>query len=72
MSLKDLNNSYIENDGNFNISGDFADYSTSGKDSNVMVYFRDLEKRLIQHIRSAQLIVGCVAWLTNERILEAI
>lgn len=43
--------------------------ATSG---NVEVVFRDLEERLVQEIQGADFVVGCVAWLTNRRILEAL
>jgi hypothetical protein len=36
------------------------------------VYFRNLEDRLIQHVREADMIVGCVAWLSNENLLKAL
>lgn len=39
---------------------------------NVSVYFDGLESRLIEHIKSAQAVFGCVAWLTNFSILEAL
>lgn len=48
----------------------FIDNSTQTSDGTVRVYFRDLEFRLIQHIRAADAIFGCVAWLTNRRILS--
>lgn len=35
-------------------------------------YFEDLEEHLIEHIREADAIVGCVAWLTSEHILGAL
>lgn len=38
----------------------------------VRVYFRDLEQRLCEHVTGAELVVGCVAWLTNDRILSAL
>ena len=36
------------------------------------VYFRNLDKHLITHIKKADLIVGCVAWLTHQGILQAL
>lgn len=36
----------------------------------VSVYFRDIEQHLINHIRAATHVVGCVAWLTSEPILN--
>lgn len=41
------------------------------KSGFVHVYFRDLESHLIQHISQSEAVVGCVAWLTNFRILDA-
>lgn len=38
----------------------------------VSVYFRNLEDKLIEHIKNCDVVVGCVAWLTNERILDAL
>lgn len=32
--------------------------------------FRDLESNLIQHIKNADVVIGCVAWLTNINILK--
>ena len=38
---------------------------------NISCYFRNLEDNLIKHISEAQVVVGSIAWLTNERILKA-
>lgn len=43
-----------------------------GEDGFFEAYFDDLEDRLIEHISSVNLVVGCVAWLTNKRILSAL
>src|SRR5262249_54456084 len=48
------------------------DNSAASADRTVRVYFRNLEDRLIQHVREAEMVVGCVAWLTNENILKAL
>ena len=46
------------------------DYSvTSGR---TKVYFKHLEAHLIEHIRESQVVMGCVAWLTSESIIEAL
>ena len=37
--------------------------------SDLEVYFRDLPKHIIGHISDAQLVLGCVAWLTHPGIL---
>lgn len=36
------------------------------------LYFDDLERYLLEHIRHAAAIVGCVAWLTSVPILKAL
>jgi hypothetical protein len=46
-----------------------TDYSCSSR-GRIDVHFRNLEDKLIGHIRSADLVVGCVAWLTNFRIVR--
>lgn len=46
------------------------DYSTAS--GSVEVVFRDLEERLVREIDRSDIVLGCVAWLTNKRILEAL
>jgi hypothetical protein len=48
------------------------DYSVSSKNKEISVYFRNLEDYLVKHIMEADIIVGAVAWLTNDKILEAL
>lgn len=48
------------------------DYSTSSRDGNTRVLFKDLEPHLIEYIRHSDVVVGCVAWLTSEPILRAL
>ena len=48
------------------------DYSTSGVSSHVSVHFKNLENSLVSLIEKADVVVGCVAWLTNERILQSL
>lgn len=38
----------------------------------ISIHFRDLESRLIKYIDNADAIFGCVAWLTNHKILDAL
>lgn len=38
----------------------------------VDVYFRDLADRLVEHIQQADMVLGCVAWLTHPKILKAL
>ena len=46
------------------------DYSFASED--VHVYFKNIEEKLINCIASADIVVGCVAWLTSRRILQAL
>ncbi|WP_347358471.1 phospholipase D-like domain-containing protein [Bdellovibrio sp.] len=39
---------------------------------NVEVVFRNLEDRLIAEIQKSKFVVGCVAWLTSYRVLDAL
>jgi hypothetical protein len=49
-----------------------TDNSAASPDGTVRAYFRNLEDRLIQHIREASMVVGCVAWLSHESILRSL
>ena len=70
MSNDDLNDYSIDTHDDDSVLA--KDHSTSDFSGNVRVYFRNLEAELCDHIGGADLVVGCVAWLTNERILEAL
>lgn len=48
------------------------DFSITGIDNLTWVHFRNLEHHLISYIREAQIIVGCVAWLTHPETLKAL
>jgi hypothetical protein len=66
----DLNALYIPN-----ADGDdepLRDYSSASKGGDIEVVFRNLENELIRRIESADVVVGCVAWLTSEPILSAL
>lgn len=41
-------------------------------DKNISIYFKDLEIELVNKIKSAEYIFGCIAWLTNYKILNAL
>lgn len=38
----------------------------------IQPYFENLEENLIAHIEKSTYIIGCVAWLTNRNIIEAL
>ena len=46
--------------------------SAASRDGSVIAYFDGLEDKLIEHIKDSDFVLGCVAWLTNERILKAL
>lgn len=46
------------------------DASTSSADGSVTVYFRSIEDALLHHIEAADIVVGCVAWLSSKRVLR--
>jgi hypothetical protein len=57
-----------------NVEGDntsIVDNSVSTKDGKIKVFFREIKDNLIKEIQNADIIVGCVAWLTDPEILEA-
>ncbi|MEC5387736.1 phospholipase D-like domain-containing protein [Uliginosibacterium sp. H3] len=47
------------------------DFSTNSKDGSIRVYFRNVKKRLIDHINEADVIFGCVSWITDMEIIKA-
>jgi hypothetical protein len=65
----------VQNLNSLKIRGDtedvpLEDYSAFSDD--VEIYFRHLEHHLLRHIREADIVIGCVAWLTNFKILHAL
>lgn len=42
------------------------------ENSKIKVYFDDLEKHLIDYISKSSYVMGCVAWLTNRNIIDAL
>lgn len=67
--MDNLNKFQLYNDGNYDRN--FADNSTTS-DSGVTVYFRDLEEKLLLHIKESNAVFGAVAWLTSYSILDAL
>lgn len=41
-------------------------------ESKVSAWFDQLETRLVNSIKQSDFVVGCMAWLTNRRVLEAL
>ena len=46
--------------------------SATSSDESISVYFRNLEDELLSKINEYPIVVGCIAWLTNEKILKAL
>ncbi|PAA21790.1 phospholipase D-like domain-containing protein [Pseudomonas fragi] len=67
--MDNLNLYQLENDGNYDKN--FTDNSLSSN-SGLTVYFRDLENKLLQHIKDSDAVFGAVAWLTSFPILDAL
>lgn len=72
QKLQNLNESIIANaDGaDVDFPGVRGPLSFHGVDGEV--HFHDLESALVNEISKYPVVVGCVAWLTNERILRAL
>lgn len=53
-------------------STSFEDNSVIDSERDTQVYFRNIERHLLRYIEEAHVVLGCVAWLTSEPILEAL
>lgn len=71
-AVTDLNHERVRGEGGWEDGQPLQDYQAASADGQAEVYFRDLESHLCRHIRSADLVVGCVAWLTSFPILESL
>jgi hypothetical protein len=69
MEPKNLNIHYIPHSNPDNIGWTRLKNCQSDK---ITVHFEDIEKALIRYISQSKFCLGCVAWLTNERILSAL
>lgn len=54
------------------VNPSLQDFGISSANVNVQVYFKNIQSHLIRHIRAADIVVGCVAWLTCPSILQAL
>jgi len=48
------------------------DYRAYSEDKKTLALFKNLEEELLERIDRADVVVGCVAWLTSEPILRAL
>lgn len=53
-------------------STSFEDNSVVDSERGTQVYFRNIERHLLRYIDETNVVLGCVAWLTSEPILEAL
>lgn len=75
MESKNLNLLQPESDGNYGDREIELANNRLSHDVHVcqaQVFFNGLEEKLIEKINQYPVVVGCVAWLTNENILEAL
>lgn len=68
--MENINAYQLENCENDNIG--FEDNSIINSDKDIEVYFRNIEENLFKYIKEADIVLGCVAWLTSETILTAL
>lgn len=70
----DLNKLAISTDGSPFTQADatLKDFSCRSQDGATTVYFKDIEASLLKYILAADVVIGCVAWLTSEPILRAL
>jgi len=47
-----------------------TDFSCIGNNKDIEVYFKNIENIICEKIKKHRYIVGCVAWLTNKKILK--
>jgi hypothetical protein len=66
-----LNKLQPYNDGNYP-EFSIEDNSLTSSSRNIRVYFRNLEPSLLEFIKEADAVMGCVAWLTSGPILDAL
>jgi hypothetical protein len=70
MHVGNLNNMTVEDHDGLD-RGDLKENSIRST-ADVEVVFRNLESRLVKFISECEVVVGCVAWLTSEPILNAL
>ncbi|MEP6517486.1 hypothetical protein [Microcoleus vaginatus] len=76
-STKDNLNNWIIPDGGHAGEAEAAEKfaqpnNVTSSDAQISVYFRNIENELICKINEYPVVVGCVAWLTHEGILNAL
>jgi len=73
MRMENLNEAFIKNAGPESYPLRHAhSHKVSNADGSIVAMFDHLPTQLSQEIRQWPVVVGCVAWLTNEEILTAL
>lgn len=72
MNKKNLNELKLSIDAPRRAQVPQEDFHVISLGADVEVFFKDLEANLVDKILAADAVVGCVAWLTNYRLLEAL
>lgn len=70
MQVKNLNQVKIDHDTSYENQTDHT--ATFDNVEHVKIIFKDLKSHLIEEINKADVVVGCVAWLTEPDILKAL
>lgn len=70
--LQNLNHAVITNADGPDVWLPDARAPTMAMDGRVEIHFDNLESALVKEITDHTTVVGCVAWLTNERVLRAL
>jgi hypothetical protein len=65
-----LNEFKLQNDGDSDRN--IQDNSVTGDERDTQVFFRNITDRLLKEISKSEVVLGCVAWLTNKDILRAL
>jgi len=60
----------LMSDGNY--SDKFRDNSVYSGKKGTQVFFRNISDHLVKEIKKADIVLGCIAWLTCPKILEAL
>ena len=70
--LTDLNRATIDHDGSYRPISDMAYRRVPHTVGNITVVFADHARLLCDEIGKSQVVIGCVAWLTNNDVLNAL
>ncbi|NGZ83886.1 hypothetical protein GW587_06400 [Duganella sp. SAP-35] len=55
-----------------NLNSHFKQYSLNEEDGDTQVIFQNIKSHLLDFIEEAECIVGCVAWITDTDIIDAL